>query len=124
VLTPVREDCWRCANTLVEIDDLVGPLNGVAHADPGGLGSSPQFQILWSVVITDAIAMVHCFTVQQVPSKKLLCDENVFEHVRMPPCSRALRNSYDYVPSLVARAASPPVAVGLPRFTPTVATCQ
>jgi hypothetical protein len=66
--------------------------------------------------------MVHCFTVQQVPSKKLLCDENVFEHVRMPPCSRVLRNSCDYVTSLVARAASPSVAVGLPSFTPTVAT--
>jgi hypothetical protein len=54
----------------------VSPLNGIAHADPGGLGSSPQFQVLWSVVVADAIAMMHCFTVQQVSPEKFLCDEN------------------------------------------------
>ena len=32
-----------------------------------GWGPRPQFEVLWPVVVADAIAMVHGLTVQQVP---------------------------------------------------------
>jgi hypothetical protein len=83
----------------------MGPDECITHAYAGWLRSSPQLQILRSVVISYTVAMMHGLAVQQIPAKKILSDKNVLEHIGMLPCSRMIGNSHDHIPGLVAGAA-------------------
>lgn len=64
------------------VRDLVCPDNCIADANSGRLRSSPKFEVLWSVVVVDSVPMIHGFTVQQIPPKKSLCHENLFNHLQ------------------------------------------
>jgi hypothetical protein len=66
--------------------------------------------------------MMHGLAVQQIPAKKVLCNKDVFEHVWMLPGSWMIGNAHDHIPGFMSRAASPPIAVELPSFTPTFTT--
>jgi hypothetical protein len=122
VLTRVREDCWRCADPLVAPEDCVRPFDGIADSDTRWLGGSPLFEVLGSIVVSNAVSMVNRFTIEQMSAKKLLHHENVLEDI-WPTCGTRMARRADHdVPRLVPGPAAFPVPVGLCRNTPTDAT--
>jgi len=68
-LTRDRERRWRCADAFVTIQDVVGPGDGIADSDAGWLRSGPQFEIVWSVVISNSVSMMNGFTIHQISTK-------------------------------------------------------
>jgi hypothetical protein len=48
---------------------------------PAGWGPRPQLNVLRSVVVSDAMDVVHRLAIHEVAPKKTLCDENVFKNV-------------------------------------------
>jgi hypothetical protein len=118
----VREDCWRCADALVTLEDRVRPCNGIADSDTRWLGGSPQLEVLGAIVISNAVSMVNRFTIEQMSAKKLLRHENVLEDIRPTRGTRMARRSHRDVTGLVPRTSALPVAVRLRRNASTVAT--
>jgi hypothetical protein len=41
--------------------------------------------------------MVHRFALDQMPAKQVFCDEDVFEHISILPCSAMIGSSHDHV---------------------------
>ena len=122
VLTQVREDCWRCADALVTLEDGVRPCNGIADSDTRWLGGSPQLEVLGAIVISNAVSMVNRFTIEQMSAKKLLRHENVLEDIIAIRGTRMARRADHDIPGLVLGPAAFPVPVGLCRGIPTDAT--
>ena len=86
-----REHRWRCAWSLVTLEGGARPVNGVAHSDARWLRVRPKLEVLRTIVVPDAVSMVNCFTIEQIPAKQVLCHEYVLEHIR-PTCgSRMIR---------------------------------
>jgi hypothetical protein len=54
MLTCKREHRWRCAWSLVTLDDA-RPCNGVAHPDARRLRVRPEFEVLGTIVVLDAV---------------------------------------------------------------------
>jgi hypothetical protein len=44
---------------LISIDDFASPGERIPGADPGRLWSDPQLQVLWTVVILDAVDVMN-----------------------------------------------------------------
>ena len=57
------------------------PCDGIAHPDAGRLWAGPEFQILWPVVVTYAVAMMDGFRWPQVAAEDSLYGDYVFEYV-------------------------------------------
>lgn len=58
VLRGNREDCWRCADTFVLVDEF-SPFDGITYSDARGLWPRPECQILRTIVVADPIAVMH-----------------------------------------------------------------
>jgi hypothetical protein len=106
-----REHRWRCAVIHVPLVYRARPLDGVADANSGWLGSCPKLEILRTVVVTHSIAMVNRFPIDQVSTEKPLCYEDVLEHIRAPTGPRMARSADHDVPCLVPATPSLPIAI-------------
>src|SRR5581483_3740105 len=81
-------------------------------ANPARLRSHPQLEIDRSVVVLDAVEMVHGLLRPQVTAEHPLHHDDVFEHVRTAWVRPWMsRNAAHHVPRLVKRFAAAPVAV-------------
>ena len=69
---------------------------------PAGWGRVHKFEILWSIVVADAVAVVHGLAVQEIPSEKALRHECEFEYIGMLSYSGMSRDPHDHVAGLVA----------------------
>ena len=67
------------------------PRDGIAHPDAGRLWASPEFQVLWPVVVTYAVTMMDGFRWQEVAAEDLLHNDYVFEYVLALSRTWALR---------------------------------
>lgn len=81
VLRGNREGCWRCANTLITFQNGVCPRDCIADPDPRRLRLGPQFQVLRSIVITNAVSVIHGLTFDQMAAEKFLGHEDVLEDI-------------------------------------------
>jgi hypothetical protein len=109
----VREHCWRCARppVVVAIEDDARPLDRVADANARRLRSSPQFEVLSSIVIAHTIAMMDRLARLQIPSENFFRNKYVFEDVWTRSGPWMVRNANHDVASLVQRASTLPVSV-------------
>ena len=46
-----REHRWRCAWSLVTLQDAARPLDGIAHPDAGWLRVRPELEVLGTIVV-------------------------------------------------------------------------
>jgi hypothetical protein len=60
------------------------PGDGIAGADANWLRTRPNFQVLVTVVVPDAVEVVHVLSGQEIPAKQLLHDKNVGYSGRYP----------------------------------------
>lgn len=63
------------------------PGERVTDADTGRLRSRPEFEVLGSVVVADAVAVVDRLRIAQVAAEDLFGDQNVLEHIGVGPRS-------------------------------------
>jgi hypothetical protein len=115
-----REHRWRCAWSLVTLEDGARPLDGVADPDARWLRVRPELEILGTIVIPHAVSMVDGFAVEQIPAKQVLCHEYVLEHIRPIRRSRMTRCAHHEVASFVPSSATLPISVCLCRVVPAV----
>jgi len=87
------------------------PRDGITHSDPGRLGPCPEFEILPSVVLAHAVAVMDGLLRQHVSAEDLFHYEDVFEDVLTPAGSRMARRPYHHVPGLMAGATAFPAAI-------------
>src|SRR5579862_1948572 len=80
---------------------------------PEGLGASPELQVFGAVVVANTVDVVDGLPFHQVQAKLLLGHQDVFQHVTEAGAGM-IGHPHHEVASLVPRAASPPVAIGLP----------
>ena len=95
----------------VELQNLLSPGDSVNGPDARRLRTRPQFQILWPVVVFNAVAVVDRLPGQKVAPEDLLHHEDVLEHVRASGSSWMARGPDHDVARLVAGLPSLPVAV-------------
>ncbi len=50
---------WRCARSLVTLENGARPLNGVAHPDTRWLRVRPELEVLRTIVVPDTVSMVN-----------------------------------------------------------------
>ena len=118
-----REHRWRCAWSLVTLKDGARPLDGVAHPDARRLRVRPEFEVLATIVVTDAVPVVHGFIVQQIPAKQVLRHEYVLEHIR-PACGpRMTRCTHHDIAGFVPSSATLPISVRLFRLVSAATAC-
>src|ERR1700728_3783531 len=77
-------------------------------------GGGSKFQVLRSVVVLDAVEMMHVFSGQEMPAEHLLHDKNVLEDIASVARPRVLRCPDHDVAALVPCPAAAPVAVRTP----------
>jgi hypothetical protein len=106
-----REHRWRCAWSLVTLEDGARPLDGIAHPNARRLRVRPKLEVLRTIVIPHAVSMVNGFAVEQIPAKQVLCHEYVLEHIRPTGGSRMIRCADHEIASFVPSSATLPVSV-------------
>lgn len=65
----------------IQFDDLISPLQRVLCSNPSRLRLRPKFKIVWALVVTNAVLMMHSFTKKKIPTKQFLHYQNVLEDV-------------------------------------------
>ena len=115
-----REHRWRCASSLVTFKNGARPLDGIAHPDARWLRVRPELEVLRTIVIPHAVSMVDGFTVEQIPTKQVLCHEYVLEHIRPTGGSRMTRCAHHEIASFVPSSSTLPISVRLCRVVPAV----
>ena len=92
---------------------VASPGDGVRDPDAGGLWPGPELQVLWPIVVPDAVTVMDGFLRQQVTAEDVLHDENMFEHVLATLADSGVpgRPEHD-VAGLVPGPSSPPVTIG------------
>jgi len=93
----------------VQPQDLARPHGGIPRADAARLRSRPQLEIRETVVIPNAIAMVHVFERLAVPPEFFFEDEGVFEDLSPRPSSRVLGEVHHQVPLVMADPTATPL---------------
>ena len=122
VLRGNREGCWRCANTLITGQNGVRPRDCIADPDPRGLRRGPQFQVLRSIVVTNAVSLMHGLTFGQVAAEKFLGHEDVLEDLWISTSAGVTRQAHHHLAGFMTSTTALPVAIGLPLFTSTIRT--
>ena len=101
---------------------FVCPRDGIAHPDAGRLWASPEFQVLWPVVVTYAVTMMDGFRWQEVAAEDLPHNDYVFEYVLALSRTWVIRGPEHYISGLVPSTPAPPAAVRRASHTPAVST--
>jgi hypothetical protein len=122
VLMGNREHRWRCAWSLVTLEDGARPPDGVADPDARWLRVRPEFEVLRTVVVPHAVSMMNGLAIEQIQAKQVLCHEYVLEHIRPTRRSRMTRCTQHHVPGLVPCTTTFPVAGSLSGVAPTDST--
>ena len=92
--------------------DVASPLQGIGRAYPRRLRTNPELEVLGSVVIAYAVAVMNCLAWKQIATQRPLKNENVLEHVAVLPGARMRPQEHHEVASLVTGPASTPIPVG------------
>jgi hypothetical protein len=64
---------------LISREYLARPRDGVTYPYARRLRTRPQFQVLWAIVVSYPVAVMHGFFREKVASQDLLHDQNVLE---------------------------------------------
>ena len=92
-----REHRWRCAWSLVTLEDGARPLDGVAHPDARWLRVRPELEVLRTIVVPDAVSMVNGFPLEQMPAKQVLRHEYVLEDIRSTDFLRIASKKWNHI---------------------------
>jgi len=108
--SPSRSPEHRGSNPLTSTRVLA--LDRIGHADAARLGSGPQLQVLYLVVVLQAVAVMHVLLGVEVSPQMYLHDQDVLEDVGVRAGTWMLRREEHQVAGLVTDPTPFPCAVG------------
>jgi hypothetical protein len=94
----------------IAFEDFVGPHDGILEPNSRRLWAYPELKVLWPVVVSYPISMMHAFRWKKAASEQFFHYEDVLKDVAVTR-SGMVREPHHEIASLVPGATASPVAV-------------
>ncbi len=82
---------------MIGIQQLKSILNQVRHSLTWSMGSLPEFQVFWSIVVANPVFVVNRFGETNCPAENLFHHQNMLRNVTILACARMIGHTYENV---------------------------